>query len=76
MSVYRPKAVIVLVQPLSPRLARSGNSAAFSTAWILPFMMVSLPMVGERAWNADLPQFLLPTWSVTDLPNAGTAAWA
>ena len=31
MSAYRPKAVIVLVRPSSPRLAISGNSRSDKT---------------------------------------------
>ena len=43
--------------------SENGNADAISTAWILPSLLVSLLIEGERAWNAGLPPFLLLTWS-------------
>ena len=62
---YGGIAVATGGEPDSLLLAISGHTDVFSPTWFLPFVAVSLVIEGEWAWNAGLPQFSQPTWSVT-----------
>ena len=51
MSAYRPKAVIVLLRSLSPRLVKSRNYRAFLAIWIFPPWYVNLAVEGDDIYG-------------------------
>ncbi len=59
MSAFGGKADVRELPAVCPLIARSGHSTVIPAAWILRSLVVSLLGEGERAWNADLPPFLL-----------------